>query len=139
MRNASDLPELPALSKILDTMHTNDEKINAIKAVLTDKLDNTTSLDISQAGGGPPDHSMENSESPLTEILVKHDLHQWYTDWVISRMEEKAAPLETLPCANVKPSEDWSCPGAGKMSCSVCQLVSYCSKVSLIERGRKSY
>ena len=34
-----------------------------------------------------------------------------------------------LPCANVEPQINKSCPNPGKMACSACQLVSYCSKV----------
>jgi len=39
-------------------------------------------------------------------------------------------PLETLPCANVDPARNWRCPEDGKLACSECRLVSYCSKVS---------
>ncbi|KAJ2921018.1 hypothetical protein H1R20_g16078, partial [Candolleomyces eurysporus] len=37
-------------------------------------------------------------------------------------------PIEALPCANVQPKLRSACDGLGKMACSDCKLVSYCSK-----------
>jgi hypothetical protein len=38
-------------------------------------------------------------------------------------------PLTTLPCANTYPAKHVVCKNLGKMACSACKLVSYCSKV----------
>ena len=40
-------------------------------------------------------------------------------------------PLESAPCANVEPKDHWGCKNGGKLVCGRCQLVRYCSKVSL--------
>ncbi|KDQ54026.1 hypothetical protein JAAARDRAFT_408569 [Jaapia argillacea MUCL 33604] len=40
----------------------------------------------------------------------------------------KVQPLERLLCANVDVSVRRICPNEGKMTCSACKLVSYCSK-----------
>jgi hypothetical protein len=37
--------------------------------------------------------------------------------------------LETLPCAHVVAGRGWKCAGEGKLTCSSCKLVRYCSKV----------
>ena len=37
--------------------------------------------------------------------------------------------LKNHPCANVDGATHAACAGAGKMACSECRLVSYCSKV----------
>ncbi|KAJ2915828.1 hypothetical protein MD484_g4584, partial [Candolleomyces efflorescens] len=37
-------------------------------------------------------------------------------------------PFEVLPCANVQPDQRAACDKPGKLSCSGCKLVSYCSK-----------
>ncbi|RXW22351.1 hypothetical protein EST38_g3504 [Candolleomyces aberdarensis] len=37
-------------------------------------------------------------------------------------------PIETLPCANVQPKLRSAFHGLGKMTCSDCRLISYCSK-----------
>lgn len=39
-------------------------------------------------------------------------------------------PLETLPCANVQVEQYTVCENQGKLTCSACKLVSYCSKVT---------
>lgn len=41
----------------------------------------------------------------------------------------KFPPLEVLLCANVKVEERAVCEKPGKLACSSCKLVSYCSKV----------
>lgn len=39
-------------------------------------------------------------------------------------------PPEMLPCANVQAEQYTTCQNQGKLACSACKLVSYCSKVS---------
>jgi len=38
---------------------------------------------------------------------------------------------KTLQCANVQPAKYSVCQNPGKLACSACRLVSYCSKVSV--------
>jgi hypothetical protein len=37
--------------------------------------------------------------------------------------------LDMLPCAHVVAGRGWKCAGEGKLTCSSCRLVRYCSKV----------
>ena len=39
------------------------------------------------------------------------------------------SPLDVLPCANVDVEKHAICDKPGKLACSSCKLVSYCSKV----------
>jgi hypothetical protein len=62
-------------------------------------------------------------------------LYSWFTggwqgmmDSVVNR-NPKFPPLEVLPCANVDVDKYAACEKPGKLSCSSCKLVSYCSKV----------
>ncbi|EDR06852.1 uncharacterized protein LACBIDRAFT_299777 [Laccaria bicolor S238N-H82] len=55
--------------------------------------------------------AMDDYLQKLTKVKPKHSL-----------------PL-VLPCANVKPKLYHACGNPGRMACSVCKLVSYCSKV----------
>ena len=41
----------------------------------------------------------------------------------------KFPPLDILPCANVNVDRYAVCEKPGKLACSSCRLVSYCSKV----------
>jgi hypothetical protein len=41
------------------------------------------------------------------------------------------SPPDVLPCANVEAEKYRACPNPGKMACSSCRLVSYCSKVCI--------
>ena len=49
-------------------------------------------------------------------------------DSVVNKTPEFPA-LEVLPCANVNVGIHAVCAKAGKLACSSCRLVSYCSKV----------
>ena len=41
----------------------------------------------------------------------------------------RATPPENLPCANVEVPKRRTCQNPGKLACSACKLVSYCSEV----------
>jgi hypothetical protein len=47
----------------------------------------------------------------------------------IDSLSPKYPPPVTLPCANVQAEKYAVCDKPGKMACSACKLVSYCSKV----------
>ena len=47
-------------------------------------------------------------------------------------MKPKFPPPENLPCANVEVAKHQACKNPGKLACSACKLVSYCSKVRWI-------
>ena len=44
-------------------------------------------------------------------------------------MKPKFPPPENLPCANVEVAKYRTCQNPGKLACSACELVSYCSEV----------
>jgi len=46
----------------------------------------------------------------------------------MKRDADKVKALERAPCANVVPEQRWGCPNEGKLACSKCKLVGYCSK-----------
>ncbi|KAF8891944.1 hypothetical protein CPB84DRAFT_1368633 [Gymnopilus junonius] len=63
------------------------------------------------------------------DLAQKHGLESAYLAWAMEKSFHLAeSPLERLPCANVKPAEEWRCDKDGKMTCGECKLVSYCSK-----------
>lgn len=47
----------------------------------------------------------------------------------VANRNPKFPPLEVLPCANVNVERYAVCENPGKLACSSCKLVSYCSKV----------
>jgi len=44
-------------------------------------------------------------------------------------LKARYTPPTSLPCANVQAAKYSFCQNPGKMACSACKLVSYCSKV----------
>jgi hypothetical protein len=75
------------------------------------------------SSGNADDESTNN----LLDLLEKHGIH-WH-DMVIALAAVAEKPLERLPCANVEPKKNWRCQESGRLACSECKLVSYCSKV----------
>lgn len=47
----------------------------------------------------------------------------------VANRNPKVSPLDVLPCANVNVERYAACENPGKLACSSCKLVSYCSKV----------
>jgi hypothetical protein len=84
----------------------------------------------------PPD-SLTNSQlytrlSGLdTSALDPSALLDMFRESVWEGSKPRFPPPEVLPCANVEAEKYRACPNPGKMACSSCRLVSYCSKVSI--------
>lgn len=129
--------KLQSLSDQLDQAeHARDKEIALVKflqAGLEDK--GYTTLKPLPSGFGTSDGN-GRGETPrestiFADIIKKHNLDQAYLNWTLTCSQPTAEhkPLERLPCANVKPEENWRCRNDGKLTCGECHLVSYCSKV----------
>lgn len=77
----------------------------------------------------PPD----DSGPSLFEGLYSMFTGGWQgmIDSVVNK-NPKVPPLDVLPCANVNVDKYDVCKRPGKLACSSCKLVSYCSKVCAI-------
>ena len=74
--------------------------------------------------------SLEDSEqSSLEELysMFAGDVEEMLSSVVNKNL--KFPPLDILPCANVDVERHFVCEKPGKLACSSCKLVSYCSKV----------
>ena len=65
-----------------------------------------------------------------TSTLAPSALLDVFRESVREGSKPRYPPPEVLPCANVETEKYRACPNPGKMACSSCRLVSYCSKVS---------
>ena len=74
----------------------------------------------------PPDDSGPSLLGALYSMFTGG--WQGMMDSVVNR-DPKFPPLEVLPCANVNVEKHAACEKPGKLACSSCKLVSYCSKV----------
>jgi len=139
MSNSSKRPvDRKSLADQLDQLQDQNTK----EAILIDYLkhmkdneDLNERTAIMQIGGDVlyPDGVKQDRKAAQEELYLlirKHHLEKAHYDWVLSESRKSSdRPLERLPCANVKPSEDWRCTKDGTMACANCRLVSYCSKV----------
>ena len=80
----------------------------------------------------PPDPATEKETSTFFKDIDSGDPALFQSG--LRRMMEESLhprhpPPTTLPCANVQAEKYAVCKNAGKMACSACKLVSYCSKV----------
>ena len=66
-----------------------------------------------------------------TSALGPSALLDMFRESVREGSKPRYPPSEVLPCANVETEKYRACPNQGKMACSSCRLVSYCSKVSI--------
>ena len=136
--SADILVKLQSLSDRLDqSEHAKDKEIALVEYLQAhlevDKGYTTLKLLPSGFGNSEGNGGSETRESTIfADIIGKHNLGQAYLNWVFTHLQPTAAnnrPLERLPCANVKPEENWGCRNDGKLTCGGCHLVSYCSKV----------
>lgn len=74
----------------------------------------------------PPADSGPSSLGGLYSMLTG-DL-QGMINSVVNK-NPKFGPVEVLPCANVNVEKYAVCENPGKLACSACKIVSYCSKV----------
>lgn len=71
--------------------------------------------------------------SNLHEKAEKSNTPETFLQTMIQEcMTPKFPPLQNLPCANVEVEKYQACKNPGTLACSVCKLVSYCSKVRLV-------
>jgi hypothetical protein len=76
-----------------------------------------------------PTASVETDPSPnFYEILQKHGLLSAFHENIMSEVVMNTA-IKRAPCAHVQVERRWSCSNEGKLVCSGCRLVGYCSKV----------
>ena len=68
---------------------------------------------------------------PLSDPKRRHDFDTDRLVFNFNMMQtpDLPLPLDYLPCAYCEPKARWSCKNEGKLGCSKCELVSYCSKV----------
>jgi hypothetical protein len=66
-----------------------------------------------------------------TSALGPSALLDMFRESVREGSKPRYPPPEVLPCANVETEKYRACPNPGKMACSSCRLVSYCSKVNI--------
>jgi hypothetical protein len=66
-----------------------------------------------------------------TSALDPSALHDLFRGSVMEDSKPRFPPPKVLPCANVEVGKYRVCPNPGKMACSSCKLVSYCSKVGI--------
>jgi hypothetical protein len=129
--------KLQSLSDQLDqSEHAKEKEIALVKFLQDLEVDKGyTILKPLPSGFGTSDGNGrgENREpTTFADIIGKHNLGQAYLNWTFTDLQPTDAdskPLERLPCANVKPEENWRCRNDGKLTCAECHLVSYCSKV----------
>ncbi|KAF8891945.1 hypothetical protein CPB84DRAFT_1783894 [Gymnopilus junonius] len=126
-----------ALAEQLDSLQLADAKQEALTAYLQETVD---TLEAQRNSTKPsPDALLpeEETEPSSTEDESATDEEHVFLDWITKRsMQVSKKPLERLPCANVKAEEDWRCDKEGKMACTACKLVSYCSKECQREHWR---
>ena len=74
-----------------------------------------------------PDPSVSSN---LQAKVNESNTPQAYIQTMIQEcMKPKFPPPENLPCANVEVAKYRTCQNPGKLACSACKLVSYCSEV----------
>lgn len=126
--------EIDALAKELARLSTDEEKLAAIIKSQSDKKP----LPISgvRAGGGNTSDPLGVREKMASadvagfkKLIEQHGLTKAYMESTAKNVGEGILPLERAPCANVQVENRWSCPNEGKLACSRCKLVGYCSKV----------
>ena len=73
---------------------------------------------------------MDPHPSVSSNLRAKINTPRAFMQTIIQEsMKPKFPPPENLPCANVEVAKYRACKSPGKLACSVCKLVSYCSKV----------
>ena len=81
----------------------------------------------------PPDSATEKEALPFLKDIDNCEPAQLQSAWrrmMEGSLHPRYPPPTTLPCANVQVEKYAVCKNSGKMACSACKLVSYCSKVS---------
>ncbi|KAF9543454.1 hypothetical protein CPC08DRAFT_824152 [Agrocybe pediades] len=145
--------DIKSLATKLEGLTLKKDKEAALKHYLQTLLENRHDPSINPKGGTislGPQGSKESLESAaqkiandkyqeqLHQLVERHGLNQTLVNWSVSAAQNVGyQPLNRLPCANVKPEEDWKCSNDGTRACSSCKLVSYCSKDCQVVHWRR--
>lgn len=130
-----------ALANELSQLSSAEDKIAAINARLQGAQSGSAPVYLPglQAEGGNPSDPLnvsyrENDEvDQLVALLEKHGLTEaWTASNSAQRSFDRVSALKRLPCAHIQPENRWGCPNEGKLACSRCKLVGYCSKVRIL-------
>jgi hypothetical protein len=98
--------------------HINDTRNTNLRAMPPDPLSN------------PQMHTkLKDLDASALDLSALHDMIQ---ESAMADSKLRFPPPEVLPCANVETEKYRACQNPGKMACSSCRLVSYCSKVSSV-------
>jgi len=79
----------------------------------------------------PPGPATETETSTFLKDIDSEpvQLHSALRRMMEESLHPRYPPPTALPCANVQAEKYAVCKNPGKMACSACKLVSYCSKV----------
>lgn len=83
------------------------------------------------AGKTMPDPRLPSIPTPIVTKTAEEKQEEDATQRSnsTSNLSFAVSPLEHLPCANYDFKKGWTCTNRGSSACSVCHLVSYCSRV----------
>lgn len=132
---------LEALANELSQLSNAEDKIAAINARLQSAQSGSAPVYLPglQAEGGNPSDPLnlsyrEGDEvDQLVALLKKHGLTEaWSKSNPTVQSLDRVSVLKRLPCAHIQPENRWGCPKEGKLACSRCKLVGYCSKVGIL-------
>ena len=137
MAHPNDL-SLDELSAQLSQLSTKDAKMEAVSTYVNSALQGPGQREtIVHLAGNNVSNSVGQTErrdgdtAILMRLLEQHGLD--FDDYMkILSESEFDASLARAPCAHVVPEEAWSCPNEGRMICSNCNIVAYCSKVNAL-------
>jgi hypothetical protein len=134
---ASPLDNLDSLDEELSRLSNDEAKLKAANDYIdTARMKTTSSVNMSSHGftTGMDDTFDEMSQKSFDQLLGKHGLSSdAFGQYMLRTLHLRRGPnvvLDVLPCANVDPALDISCPHPGILTCAGCKLVRYCSKVS---------
>lgn len=133
MAHPNDL-SLDELSAQLSQLSTKDAKMEAVSTYLNSALQGPGQREtiVHLAGNfvshpvGPTERR-DGDNAILMRLLKQHGLD--FDDYLkILSGSDFDASLARAPCTHVVPEEAWNCPNEGRMICSNCKIVAYCSK-----------
>ncbi|KAI5479842.1 hypothetical protein MNV49_002654 [Pseudohyphozyma bogoriensis] len=126
--------KLEDLATLLESLTTVDQKLAASKPILATLLA-PGPLNIVQLSASELNTTLEREKRDREQaervfrLLNKHGIAEQVVGGMsLPSTGRVPASFERLPCANVKPAEEFWCKKEGVKRCSACCLVSYCSK-----------
>ena len=133
MAHPNDL-SLDELSAQLSQLSAKEAKMEVVSTYLNSALQSPGQREIVQHLAGT------NVSNPISQTRHRNDEDAMYgllkrngldfDDYMNILMKTTFdVSLARAPCAHVVPGEAWNCPNEGRMACSNCKIVAYCSKV----------